>query len=181
MRLAGGEWLVSFTTRADPGEWFDSLRGKDVSIDIKRASKARSRDANAFCWALCSDIGKALTPPVDKAEIYRQAIRAVGVYTDVTVCIWDVDTIIGRWSTHGDGWVADVIDDAGIGKKRLHLYYGSSTYTRDEMRVLLDWLTDQAEQMQIPLRLSREEEERLLAQWGKASCKQTAPASSVAG
>lgn len=181
MRLAGGEWLVSFTTRDDPRKLIDSLKDSEVTIDLKKHSPKRSKDANAMCWALCSDIGKALRPPVSKEEVYRQAIRAVGVYTDVTVCVWDVDTIIGRWSTHGDGWVADVIDDAGIGKKRLHLYYGSSTYTRDEMRVLLDWLVDQAEQMQIPLRLSREDEERLLAQWGKASCKQTAPATSAAG
>ena len=86
-----------------------------------------------------------------------------------------------RWSGHGVGWFVDVMDDAGVGHKMLHLYYGSSTYTRDEMRVLLDWLVDQAEQMGIVPRLSKEEEERVLAQWGKASCNQTNPAISAAG
>lgn len=47
--LAGGEWLVSFTTRNHPGTLFDSLKDKDVDIDIKKAAKARSRDANAMC------------------------------------------------------------------------------------------------------------------------------------
>lgn len=165
--LAGGEWLVSFTTRTPPGEWFDSLRDKPVSVEIKRAAAGRSKDANAFCWALCADIGKAMRPPLSKEDVYRMAIKAVGVYTPVIVVLWDIDTIRRRWEEHGTGWFVEVADDAGTGKKLIHLFYGSSTYTADEMRVLLDWLVDQATQMQLPIPLSKEEEERVLARWGK--------------
>ena len=182
MRLAGGEWLVSFTTRDDPRQIMDKLKDVEISVDMKKHNPHRSKDANAFCWALCADIGRALRPPVSKEEVYRTAIRAVGVYTDVSVKTWDVETVVNRWSSHGVGWFVDVVDDdAEIGRKKLHLFYGSSTYSSAEMRILLDWLVDQAEQMQIPLRLSREEEERVLAQWGKASCKPTGPAISAAG
>jgi hypothetical protein len=179
--LSGDEWLVSFTTRENPGKLFDKLRGKEVSVDVKEASKLRSLDANAFCWALCSDIGKAITPPIDKEDVYRKAIRAVGVYTPVTVICWDVETIKSRWSSHGVGWFVDVVDDAGIGKKLIHLYYGSSTYSVSEMRLLLDWLIDEAEQMEIPIPISREEEERLLTQWGKALSRKSKPVTSAAG
>lgn len=165
--LAGGEWVVSFKTRTSPAELFDSLKGVPVNIEIKRASKARSRDANAFCWALCADIGNALNPPVDKAEIYRKAIRAVGVYTPVTVVVWDIKTIVTRWESHGIGWFVDIVDDAGTGRKLIHLYYGSSTYTVDEMRRLLDWLVDQAEQMGLTIPLSKAETEKMLERWGK--------------
>lgn len=171
LRLSGGEWMVTFTTRDDPRKIMDAVRDADATIDVKKYNPHRSKDANALCWALCSDIGKAIVPPVDKIEIYRGAIRAVGVYTELTVKTWDVETIHERWSTHGDGWFVDVMDDAGIGRKTVHLYYGSSTYTVEEMRILLDWLVDQAAQMGIVPRMSREEEERALAQWGKASCK----------
>lgn len=181
LRLSGGEWLLSFTTRDDPRKVMDALKDCDVTVDLTKYNPKRSKDANAFCWALCADIGKALRPPVSKEEVYRMAIRSVGVYSPVNVAKWDVDTIVGRWSGHGVGWFVDVMDDAGVGHKMLHLYYGSSTYTRDEMRVLLDWLVDQAEQMGIVPRLSKEEEERVLAQWGKASCNQTNPAISAAG
>ena len=181
LRLSGGEWLVSFTTRDDPRKVMEALKDAEVSIDMKKHNPHRSRDANALCWALCADIGKALNPPESKEEIYRKAIRAVGVYTETIVRIWDVQTIVGRWSSHGVGWFVDVMDDAGIGKKLLNLYYGSSTYTVTEMQILLDWLVDQAEQMGIVPRMSKEEEERALAQWGKASCKQNASAISAAG
>jgi hypothetical protein len=108
-----------------------------------------------------------MRPPLSKEDVYRMAIKAVGVYTPVIVVVWDIDTIRRRWEEHGTGWFVEVADDAGTGKKMIHLYYGSSTYTADEMRVLLDWLVDQATQMQLPIPLSKEEEERVLARWGK--------------
>lgn len=165
--LAGGEWLVSFVTRTPPGEWFDGLKGKPVTIEVKKERKKRSLDANAFCWSLCADIGRAMTPPISKEDVYRQAIKAVGVYTPVVVVIWDIETIRRRWEEHGTGWFVEIADDAGTGRKMIHLYYGSSTYTVDEMRVLLDWLVDQCEQMQIKIPLSKAEEEKLIERWGK--------------
>ena len=37
----------------------------------------------------------------------------------------------------------------------------------EEMKRLLDWLVDEAQQMEIPIPLSKAEEERLLERWGK--------------
>ena len=165
--LAGGEWLVSFVTRNHPGELFDRLKGKDVTVEIKKFSPGRSKDANAFCWVLCSDIGRAMTPPLSKEDVYRMAIKAVGVYIDKVLTVWDVETVRRRWESHGDGWIFEVIDEAGAGRKLCHLYFGSSTYTVQEMRVLLEWLTDQCRQMEIPIPLSKEDEKDLLERWGK--------------
>lgn len=164
--LAGGEWLVSFITRADPVPLFVSLKDKEVSVDIKRASRGRSRDANSFCWALCSDIGRAMSPPLDKEDVYRRAIKAVGVYTPVTLIAWDVPTVLRRWSEHGTGWFAEVVDDAGMGRKLVNLYFGSSTYTVSEMQVLIEWLMDECRQMGLPVPLSQKETDELLERWG---------------
>ena len=165
--LAGGEWLVTFTTRTPPGEWFDALKDKPVSVEIKKAAAGRSKDANAFCWALCADIDKAMQHPLSKEDVYRTAIKAVGVYTSVIVVVWDIETIRRRWESHGTGWFVEVADDAGTGRKMIHLYYGSSTYSVDEMRVLIDWLVDTAQQMQLPIPLSKAEEEKMLERWGR--------------
>lgn len=161
-----GTQNVTVTVSADFSQAFDALKDQEVTVEIKRAAKARSRDANAFCWALCADIGKAMNPPLSKEDVYRQAIKAVGVYTAVIVVIWDIETICKRWCEHGTGWFVEIADDAGAGKKLVHLFYGSSTYTVDEMRVLLDWLVDQAQQMEIPIPLSKADEEQMLERWG---------------
>ena len=164
--LAGGEWLVSFVTLPHPGELFDKLKGTDVSVEIKKASKGRSLSQNAFLWALCTDIGKAFTPPQSKEDIYRYAIKAVGVYTQITLLSWDVKTVCTRWEERGTGWFAEVVDDsAKVGHKIVNLYYGKSTYTVDELRTLLDWLIDEAQQLEIPVPLGKERND-LYHEWG---------------
>lgn len=163
-----GTQNVTITVDADFSRTFDSLAGKPVDVTIKKASTGRSRDANAFCWSLCSAIGRAMTPPVDKLEVYRRAIKAVGVYVEQTLKTWDVPTVRRRWESHGDGWLFEVVDDAPeIGYKLCFLHFGSSTYSVSEMQRLLEWLKDEAEQMEIPVPLSRAEEKRLLERWGK--------------
>ena len=161
--------MVSFVTRNHPGELFDKLKGKDVEIEIKKVGKPRSRDANAMCWALCSDIGRAMKPPLAKEDVYRMAIKAVGVYTQTQLLAWDVPKVKSRWESHGEGWIFETVDDVHglVGHKTVNMYYGSSTYTVDEMRVLIDWLVDQCEQMQISIPLSKKDEEEMLERWGR--------------
>ena len=158
---------VTATVAADVAQTLETLYGKPIDIEIKRWSPGRSKDANAMCWALCSDIGKAMTPPLSKEDVYRMAIKAVGVYWQTPVPAFHVDTVRKRWESHGDGWIFEVVDDDAPGRKLCHLYFGSSTYTVDEMRVLLDWLVDEATQMEIKIPLSKKDEEDLLERWGK--------------
>lgn len=163
-----GTQNITVTVGVNFREAYDKLKDKEVTVDIKKASKKRSLTMNSFCWALCSDIGKAMTPPEAKEEIYRKAIKAVGVYTPYPLKNEEVETVMRRWSNNGEGWFIEVVDNSKLdGYKLIHMYYGTSTYTADEMKLLIDWLVDQAEQMQITIPLGKAEQERLLAQWGK--------------
>lgn len=181
MRLAGGEWIVSFTTRDDPRKMFDKFTGKDVNIDIKKASKARTKTANDFCWALCADIGNAMRPPVPKEEVYRKAISEVGRFELMHMQADAIPTFREIWERRGIGWFTQVVDYSQIpGCKIVMAYFGSSTYNTDEMSRLIDYLKDDAENMGLPIPVSKEEEERLLAAWGKAYSKKTEAVTSAA-
>jgi len=182
LRTQGGEWLVSFTTRADPREIFDQFTGSDVSIEIKKASKRRSKTANDFCWAMCTDIGNALKPPVPKEEVYRKAIKDVGQFETMHMRAEAVDAFRKIWKSKGVGWFTEVIDYSPIpGCKVVFAYYGSSTYTTDEMSRLLDYLKQDMTNMGLAIPVSKEEEERLLSAWGRALCKRTELATSAEG
>ena len=164
-----GTQNVTVTVDTDFAEAFDRLKDSPVSVEIKKERKHRSKDANSFCWALCSEIGKALIPPLDKAEVYRRAIRAVGVYTPVPIKESEIETVKRRWEDHGTGWIFETVDGSKTpGYKRVHLYYGSSTDTVDEMRVLLEWLKEEARCMDIVIPMSKAEEEEILKRWGNA-------------
>lgn len=106
-----------------------------------------------------------MTPPLTKEDVYRMAIKAVGVYWQTPIPAFNLEDVRRRWESHGTGWFLEVVDDDAPGRKRVNMYFGTSTYSVDEMRVLLDWLVDQATQMQLPIPLSKEEEERMLKKW----------------
>ena len=166
LRAASGEWVVSFTTKADPRDLFDMFTDKDVSIEIKKASKRRSKTANDFCWAMCTDIGNALRPPVPKEEVYRKAISEVGKFETMHMREEAVDTFREIWRQRGVGWFTEIIDYSQIpGCKVVFAYYGSSTYTTEEMSRLIDYLKQDMVNMELSIPMSKEEEERALKAW----------------
>lgn len=164
-----GTQNITVTVDSDFSRTFDALKGEPVDVEIKRLSNKRSTDANKFCWALCAEIGRAMTPPLPRIDVYRMAIKAVGVYLPKDLLSWEIPIVRQRWESHGDGWLFEVVDNAPvIGYKTCFLHFGSSTYTVEEMSRLIDWLKDQAEQMQLAIPLSKAEEKRLLERWDKA-------------
>lgn len=170
LKLSGGEWLVSFTTRVDPSLLFDKFMGQQVNVDIKKVSKARSKTANDFCWAMCTDIGNSMRPPVPKEEVYRKAIRDVGVYFPIPVRDDLVEEWKRVWSRNGIGWFADVTDKSkNAGYTLMFSYCGSSTYNTEEMSRLIDYLKDEMNQLGLMIPISRDEEQRMLSQWQRAS------------
>lgn len=161
-----GTQNIVVTVPVDFTSTFDALKDKPITVEIKKASKKRSHDANSFLWALCSDIGKAMTPPLDKVDVYRMAIKAVGVYWEKEEPLFYLDAIRKRWESAGVGWFMETVDNGRPGRKLVRLYFGTSTYTQEELKPVLDWLTDQARQMEIPIPLSKKEEQELLERWG---------------
>ena len=161
-----GSQNVTVTVAGDFAETYDKLKDEQVSVEIKKATKKRSRDANAMCWALCHDIGNAIQPPIPKEEVYRRAIREVGEYEPLPIKAEAVETFQRRWAAKGTGWFAEVIDDSKLpGYKLVFAYYGSSTYDTAEMSRLIDYLVEDARNMGIPIPASKEQEEALKA-WG---------------
>lgn len=159
-----GRQIISVAVQADFREEYDRLKDKPVSVEIKKASKSRSKTANDFCWAMCTDIGKAIRPPVPKEEVYRTAIRDVGEYEPLPIREDAVETFIKRWATKGIGWFAEIVDDSKIkGYKLVFAYYGSSTYDTLSMSRLIDYLVNEADQLGIPIPLGKEKEEMLNA------------------
>ena len=168
-RLFGGEWVLSFATKGDAVAVYEKLKDVEVEIDIKKHNPKRSKDANAFCWGLCTDIGNAIRPPVPKEEVYRKAIREVGEYEPLPIREDAVETFQRRWASHGVGWFAEVVDNSKLkGYKLVFAYYGSSTYSTESMSRLLDFLVDEMTQMGLPIPASKEQEEMLAAWQAKA-------------
>lgn len=141
--------------------------GTDVEIIVKAKtpSKAkRSLDANAYLWMLCGKL--ALTTGGTKETEYRKAIKAAGVKTTVLVLDSAVNEIIAHWGSTGIGSFAEVLrkSDKVRDCTIVNVYYGSSSYSTDEMSKLIDYVVKEAEKKKIPT-MTPAEIARLKSQW----------------
>ena len=144
---------------------FDRLKDSDVRIEIKKASKHRSLDANALAWVLIDRIAEHMGEK--KSTVYRNAIRDIGGVS-TTVCVIEkaADTLCRNWQEKGIGWQAEMFDSKIPGCKNVTLWYGSSTYDSKQMSDLISALIQDAEALGIPT-ISDEERDKALSKWKK--------------
>lgn len=122
-----GGYLLTIATRENIGPLFDELHETDVDVTVKKHREKRSLDANAMCWKICTDIANAVG--TTKEDVYRNAIKSVGVYTPLPIRDEAVEAFQRNWESRGTVWILDVVDDSKLqGYKLCFAYFGSSTY-----------------------------------------------------
>ena len=131
---------------------------KPGAYEVKKVTKKRSLSANSYCWVLCDAIADKLG--TTKEAVYRQAVGDVGVCVPLTFADTDAMTSFKqKWHSNGLGWLTKTLDD-----KTLLAYYGSSTYSRQEMNRLLDWLVEEAQENGVPT-MTDEELKLMIGKW----------------
>ena len=166
---AKGNALLTFSLPRDVLGEVDGWKDKDLDIEIEVHRKKRSLDANAYCWVLCSKIADKLAnedPRQTKEEVYRAAIRDVGIYKDFpNLSPDDAKTLRTAWEMLGTGWVTEQVDFSHDGETvTIRCYYGSSRYSTKQMSRLLDWLVASAREQGIEV-LPPDKLERMITLW----------------
>lgn len=147
-RNMDGSWNLTITLGGDVRPVWDKLHDKDVSVEIKQYREKRSLDANAYCWTLIDKIAAVMH--LDKEEVYREAIRAIGGNSTI-VCVQEiaVDALCNGWRDKGIGFQTEVMPSKIKGCKNVILYYGSSTYDTQQMCLLIDHVVQDAKALGI--------------------------------
>ena len=134
------------------------LPGKVYELEWKQFREKRSRDANAYLWAL---IGKmADTLRTSKEELYFEALKRYGQSFLVKVRRPDLEKSLRefKYSEPYEQWYDPMGDTAYI-----KVYRGSSGYDTKEFSRLLDGVIDEAEDLGIDI--DTEEVKELLKKW----------------
>lgn len=137
-------------------------RGKDVfTLNVAEYRRKRTNNANAYFWALCSQIADKLEITAD--ELYRRYIREVGIFQVISMTPKAVGTFERVWSAYGTGWFIEVLD-AGSDTRNAEIkaFYGSSVYTQQQMSRLIDRAVEDCEELGIKTLDSIDE---LVARW----------------
>lgn len=159
-----GTQNITVTVNADFSTEYDELKEKDINVEIKKYSKRRSLDANAYCWVLIDKIAEKTGEK--KSDIYRQAIKEIGgVSTIIVVKDEAADSLCAGWETHGTGWMTEkTVNRKYPNCTNVTLWYGSSVYDTKQMHDLIESLIQEAEGLGIPT-ITEKEKEQLLGKW----------------
>lgn len=139
-----------------------------LNVELKKYKKKRSLDANAYMWVLVSKIQEKLNIP--KEDIYRDAIKNIGVYEVIPVKDEAVERFIEAWKHNGLGWVCETTKSKLEGFTNVIAYYGSSTYNTKEMSRLVDLIVQECKQLNIET-MTPEQLSVLKEEWGKDDSK----------
>lgn len=167
MQAPGGEWVVSFATRDNPVSLYYRLKDHDITVDIKKASKPRSLEANRYAWVLIDKLAEVTGEKI--SDVYRNAIREIGGVAEyygvkeeayAEFCRLWTDGHLGRQ-------VEKIPGSTKPGWVNVKAWKGSSDFTSAQMARFIDSLIQDAEAQGIPT-IPDKEVERMVAQWGKS-------------
>ena len=155
-----GSLTVTLSLPPQHADTIHALMQDEISVEIKKWRDKRSLSANGLMWCVCEELAQALK--ITKVEVYRKAIKDVGVYQPLPIRDDAVDAFCENWESGGIGWLAEKTDKSKTpGYTLVFAYFGSSCYDTKEFSRLVDCLMDEAEQIGIVLKAGAELEQRL--------------------
>lgn len=140
---------------------YDKLHDKELEVTIKKFVENRTLKANAYLWALITEIGNALRE--SKEEIYLDMLKSYGQggavsvlekYEDKFKKSYKYNEYLGETELNGKVF------------KHYRFWVGSSEYNKDEFSVLLDGVVNEAKNLGIETK-SKEEIESILRSYGE--------------
>lgn len=142
----------------------DEFNDKTLSIEIKPYRAKRSLDANAYFFVLADKLAAKLG--TNKEEVYRNAVRDIGGVSEI-VCVKNeaVERLCEGWSKNGIAWQTETFPSKIDGCTNVILYYGSSTYTTEQMSRLIENIVQDCKAVGIETRTPNEIA-NLLSMWG---------------
>ena len=158
-----GKIILSLELNEEPTEDLNFIASCErLSVSIKKFKKKRSLDANAYCWALMTEIANHPDVKSSKEEIYEEMLQKYGyLYKDdegyITMTIKseaDVSNVPGHWAFYKTN-----------GKFTSYLMIkGSSEYDTAEMAHFIDMVVQEAKELGIETAMP-DELERMKGLW----------------
>ena len=155
-----GDVIVSFAIEDEEAiAKLEKDKDKILVLETKRHSDKRSLNANAYFWVLCDKMAKVLR--TTKEAIYSLQLSRYGVFVDLDIERPAMSLLQGKFR-----YIEEVIEDRLTESDRItaRCYFGSSSYTKEEMARLIDGTVEDAKELGIDT-WTPDEIERAIAAW----------------
>ena len=146
------EWHTKKQKLAMP-KWVDEFPKNGVKLDADVNRIARRVKQNDFMWGIITAISKHPSIKMTPQEIYKRAVRDVGVYTSYTLPDnEETAKFVKAWQSNGLAWFVEKVDGVKGAPTKFNFYHGSSCYDTLDMKRLVDHLIDDAKELGIDTR-----------------------------
>lgn len=159
------DMVVSIRTKKNNvvKEYVSNLKDRKYTCVLKEYQEKRSLDANAYAWVIFDKVADVLGST--KEEVYREAVKDVGVFEIVPVRKDALEQWKANWESGGLGRICEVMGDSTLdGYVKTINYFGSSVYNTKQMSRLIDYIVNEAKELGIET-LSPNELERMKNDW----------------
>lgn len=120
---------------------------KDKVFKISEHKGKRSLKANAYCWELINKIADVIGST--KIEVYRECVKAKGVFRVITMNKEAVPTFKKVWEAQGIAWICETNDTLKGNMIEVIAYYGTSSYNSKQMANFIDYVVQEAKNLDI--------------------------------
>lgn len=120
---------------------------KDKVYEIKEHKVKRSLNANSYCWVLIGKIAEVVGNT--KEDVYRDYIKNKGIYQIITMNSKAVPTFQKIWQEKGLGWLCETSETNVVGLTDVIAYYGTSSYNTKQMAHFIDYIVQEAKNLDI--------------------------------
>ena len=135
---------------------------KPLQAEITQVKRKRSLTANSYAWLLMDKIATVIRST--KEEVYRKAIKEVGVFTDIAVRTEGYNKLKVEWERKGIGYLTEIISETSfVVDWRMH--YGSYTYNSSAMARLIDWISEEEQELGVES-ITPKDRRLLIEEWG---------------
>lgn len=136
-------------------------KDKQLVMEIKTYRQQRSLNSNAYLWVMLGKLAEKLHTTKD--ELYLLMLERYGQFTHIVVKAEAVDRVMHEWRTVRNLGPIRINGVLGV---QLQCYFGSSTYSTQEMAALIDGVVSECRDLGIET-LPPQEIERMSAEWGR--------------
>lgn len=157
-----GSTLITLRTNSNVNYDILDLYGQQIECAVKKIKAKKSVNANNYCWELCAQIAAATY--LGSTDVYKEAIRQRGIYKDYEINEEDVKGLDKTWSEFGLGWFTEKVDNASDNKIILRCYYGTSSYNSAQLGMVINYLTEEANDLGLTT-LSTRKKNELINNW----------------
>lgn len=149
-------------------EFADLKNNEIIDIEISKHRNKRSLNANSYAWTLIGKIAEVVGNT--KEEVYKDYIRNKGVFRIITINEKALNTFTKVWQERGLGWICETSKTDIPEFIDVIAYYGTSSYNTKQMANFIDYLVQEAKNLNIET-LPPHELESLKENWENVKSK----------